>query len=158
MFDLAGSAQCVGAHFGQSDVLDFARLFELLELLDRFLDGRDLVNAVDIKEIDARQSETCEALVDRSTSVLRRGIDLLCGVIEGELGCDEDLVTRAGVTLCRMVSMEDIILRQTVDILSHFPISSSLSPYKAAVSQNNSPDAYALSRTVKRSSSDFGVP
>lgn len=143
MLDLASTPKRVGAALRQAEVLDLALLLQLLHLLDRLLNGRHLVQAVAVVEVDVGDAEALQRTLARLASVLRGGVDVARAVLAhrvGELGREEDVLALAWVLLEPLACGKLLVkCPQQGFAWKAIPRRSSLSWYMSAVSQKRSP-------------------
>lgn len=143
MLDLASTPERLGAALRQTEVLDLALLLQLLHLLDRLLNGRHLVQAVAVVEVDMGDAEALQRTLARLAGVLRGGVDVARAVLAhrvGELGREEDVLALAWVLLEPLACGKLLVkCPRHESAREGLPRRSSLSWYMSAVSQKRSP-------------------
>ena len=87
-------------HIGKTGVADFAFAHEVVERADNFLDGRDLVPAMEPVEIDKIGAEPLERGFERAVDIfaaIAAGIGISLLGAQGEFGGQRDLVAEVAL-------------------------------------------------------------
>ena len=100
--DAEGAGELPGMHGGRADVADLARLDDVVQCFERFLNRRVIVPAMDLVEVDVIGAESLQAGVDLSHDRLARQ----AGAIRAgahpaiDLGGDHDLLAAGKILDC----------------------------------------------------------